>query len=165
MAQPAVVVVFSSRCGATETIAHAAAVGVVNARALPRLRRLTDDGGQVPAECADTLRRMHKEYVAPSEKDIAAAPGLVIVPTPGMTPASTTWQSFIDVLDGLASAGTLAGKVAAVIDAGDRQTVASFSSVLTERGFALVSADGGDARAHGRAVGAAVVRTASQPAH
>ena len=164
MAQPAVVVVFSSRCGATEKIAHAAAVGVVNARALPRLRRLADDGGPVPPECADTLRRMHKEYVPPTETDIAAAPALMIVPTVGMTPASDTWQAFIAVLDRLASAGTLAGKVGAVIDAGDSQTAATFSSALAARGFALLSADGGDARAHGRAVGAAVMRAANQPA-
>ena len=163
MSQPAVVVIFSSRCGATETIAHAAAVGVVNARALPRLRRLADDGGQVAPECADTLRRMHKEYVPPTEKDIAAAPGLVVVPTAGMTPASATWQPVFDTLDGLASAGTLAGKVAAVIDTGDDQTVSSFSSALVERGFALISADGSDARAHGRAVGVAIVRAAAAP--
>ena len=164
MAQPAVVVAFSSRCGATEKIAHAAAVGVVNARALPRLRRLADDGGPVPSECADTLRRMNKEYVPPAETDITAAPALLIVPSAGMTPASAAWQAFIAVLDRLAPAGTLAGKVAAVIDAGDSQTVATFSSALAARGFTLISADGGDARTHGRVVGAAIVRTASQPA-
>ncbi len=158
MAQPAVVVVFSSRCGVTETLAHAAAVGVVNARALPRLRRLGDDGRPAPAECAETLRRMQKEYVQPTEKDIAGAPALIVVPTAGMTPVSAEWQSFIALLDTMASAGTLAGKVAAVIDAGDRQTSASFSSALAARGFALITtADGSDARTHGRAVGATVV--------
>ena len=162
MAQPAVVVVFSSRCGITESLAHAAAVGVVNARALPRLRRLVDDGRPVPPECADTLRRMQKEYVPPTEKDIAGAPALIIVPTAGMTPLSAEWQSFIALLDPLTSAGTLAGKVAAVIDAGDSQTVASFSSALTARGFALITADSSDARAHGRAVGAAIMGTVDQ---
>ena len=158
MAQPAVVVAFSSRCGTTERFAHAAAVGVVNARALPRLRRLADDG-PVPAECADTLRRMQKEYVQPTGKDIAGAPALMIVPTAGMTPLSAEWQSFVALLDGLASAGTLTGKIGAVIDAGDSQTVASFSSALAARGFALITANDGDARAHGRAVGAAIMRT------
>jgi hypothetical protein len=156
MAQPAVVVAFSSRCGATERIAHAAAVGAVNARALPRLRRLADDGTPAPPECADTLRRMQKEYVPPTEADIAAAPALIIVPTAGMTPLSDAWQSFIALLDRLSSAGRLAGKVGAVVDAGDSQTVASFSSALAARGFALITATGGDARAHGRAVGAAI---------
>jgi hypothetical protein len=156
MAQPAVVVAFSSLCGTTEKIAHAAAVGTVNARALPRLRRLAHDGDPVPPECADTLRRMKKEYVPPTEKDIAGAQALVIVPSVGMTPASAAWQPFIALLDRLASMGTLAGKVGAVIDAGDSHTVASFSSALAARGFALIAADGGDARAHGRAVGTAL---------
>jgi hypothetical protein len=158
MAQPGVVVTFSSRCGTTEKFAHAAAVGVVNARALPRLRRVADNG-PVPSECGDTLRRMHKEYVQPTEKDIAGAPALIIVPTAGMTPSSTQWQSFIALLDRLAAAGALAGKVGAVIDAGDSQTVASFSSALAARGLELMTANGGDAREHGRAVGAAIMRS------
>ena len=163
MAQPGVVVVFSSRCGATETIAHAAAVGVVNARALPRLRRLADDGLPAQADCADTFRRMRKEYVPPTEKDLAGSPALIIVPTAGMTPASDAWQSFIALLDRLVSAGTLTGKIAAVIDTGNSQTVARFSSALAARGFALITAEGSDARAHGRAVGAAIMRSVGQP--
>jgi flavodoxin len=162
MAQPAVVVAFSSRSGTTETIAHAAAVGAVNARALPRLRRLADDR-PVPAESADTLRRMQKEYVPPAEADIARSQALMIVPTAGMTPVSDVWQPFFSLLDRLASAGTLAGKVGAVIDAGDSQTVASFSSALAACGFALIAVNGGDARAHGRAVGAAIVGSADRP--
>jgi hypothetical protein len=156
MPQPAVVVAFSSWCGTTETIAHAAAVGTVNARALPRLRRLADDQHPVPPECADTLRRMQKEYVPPTEADIAGAQALVIVPTAGMTPLSEPWLSFIALLDRLQSAGTLAGKIGAVIDAGNSQTVASFSSALAARGFALITASGFAARAHGRAVAAAI---------
>jgi flavodoxin len=161
MAQPGVVVAFSSRCGSTETIAHAAAVGAVNARALPRLRRLVDDG-PVSTECADTLRRLKKEYVPPTEADIAGASALMIVPTAGMTPASDVWQSFIALLDRLAATGKLTGKVGAVIDAGDRQTVVSFSTALTKRVFALIATSSGDARAHGRAVGAAIL-TQSMP--
>ena len=164
MAQPAVVVVFSSRCGTTETLAHAAAVGTVNARALPRLRRLADGDHSVPPECAETLRRMQKEYVPPTEADIARSPALMIVPTAGMTPVSGAWQSFMALLDRLAAAGTLAGKICAVIDAGDGQTVAAFSAALTERGFALIAADGCDARAHGRTVGAAIMGNAHRPA-
>jgi flavodoxin len=163
MAQPAVVVAFSSRCGTTEQIAHAAAVGVVNARALPRLRRLADNGRPAPPECTDTLRRMRKEYVSPTEADIARSPALILVPTAGMTPVSDAWQSFMTMLDQLARAGTLTGKVAAVIDAGDSQTVASFSSALAARGFAVITVGSGDdARAHGRAVGAAIMGTAEQ---
>ena len=80
MAQPSVVVVFNSRCGATETLAHAAAVGTVNARTLPRLRRLPDDEGAVEPACAETLRRLQKEYVAPTEADVVGSQGLIIVP-------------------------------------------------------------------------------------
>lgn len=156
MAQPAVVVAFSSRCGATEKIAHAAAVGTVNARALPRLRRLTHDGDPVPPECAETGLRMRKEYVPPTEADIAGAQALIIVPSVAMTPASEVWQPFIELLDRLASTGALTGKVAAVIDAGDSQAVESFSAALAARGLALIAGNGCDARAHGRAVGAAI---------
>jgi hypothetical protein len=164
--QPSVVIAFTSRCGATETIAHAAAVGTVNARALPRLRRLTDDDTPTPApsDCNDTLRRMQKEYVAPTQADVAGSQALIIVPSAGMSPSSRAWQSFMAVLDSLAAAGTLAGKVAAVVEAGDAQTVASFSSALAERGFRVVAAEGRDARAHGRAIGAAVMAAAAAAA-
>jgi len=161
MAQPAIVVVFTSRCGATETIAHAAAVGTVNARALPRLRWLAHDGLSIPAECDATWRRMQKEYVAPTEPDIGSSQGLIVVPSAGMTSSSAEWQPFIAVLDRLAGAGQLAGKVAAVIDTGDSQTAESFSSLLATYGFALIAADGRAARAHGRAVGTAIVEHAS----
>jgi hypothetical protein len=72
-----------------------------------------------------------------------------------MTPESDAWQPFIGLLDRLASAGKLAGKLGGVIDAGNRETVAGFSSALAARGFTLIAANG-DARAHGRAIGAAV---------
>jgi hypothetical protein len=159
MAQPAVVVVFSSRCGTTETIAHAAAVGTVNARALPRLRWVTHDGLVVPPDCAVTFRRLQKEYVPPKEPDIAGSQALIIVPSAGMTPSSDEWQPFVALLDRMAQARMLDGKVGAVIHTGDSDTVASFSSVLSASGFALIAADGRDARAHGRAVGIAIVGT------
>jgi hypothetical protein len=159
MAQPAVVVAFSSRCGTTETIAHAAAVGTVNAHALPRLRWLTHDGLVVPSECAATFRRLQKEYVPPTEPDIANSQALIIVPSAGMTPSSDEWQPFIALLDRMAQARTLAGKVGAVIDTGDSNTVARFSSALSASGFTLIAADGRDARAHGRAVGVAIAQS------
>ena len=81
-----------------------------------------------------------------------------------MTAASAEWQPLVALLDRLASAGALAGKVAAVIDAGNSETVASFSSALANHGFAVIGADGRDARAHGRAVGLAIVGAAHQPA-
>jgi hypothetical protein len=151
MAQPAVVVAFSSRCGATETLAHAAAVGVVNGRGLPRLRRLADEGEPTPAGCLATLQRMQKEYVTPTEADIAASPALIIVPSAGMTPASDVSQPFMAMLHRIAAAAGPAGKLGAVVDAGDRHTVAAFASALEACGFTLI-ATSGDPRAHGRAV-------------
>jgi hypothetical protein len=99
---------------------------------------------------------MQKEYVLPTEADIIGSPALIVVPSAGMTPASDAWQPFIAMLDRLASTGSLRGKLGAVIDAGDRQTIAAFSSALAQRGFTLIAPDG-DARAHGRAVGIALL--------
>jgi hypothetical protein len=161
MAQPSVVVAFNSICAATETVAHTAAVGTVNARTLPRLRRLTQDATPESAECQDHLRRMQKVYVPPSEADLANTPALIVVPSPGMTPSSETWKPFVAMLDALASKGTFAGKPAAVIDAGDRNTVAAFSQLLAARGFAVIDAGGADARGHGRAVGAALLKASA----
>jgi hypothetical protein len=161
MAQTAVVVVFTSRCGNTERTAHAAAVGVVNARALPRLRRLADDEPPDDADCAATIRRMQREYVAPTDADIAGSAALIIVPSAGMTPVSPAWQPWRALLDRLTATGALKGKAGAVIDAGDAEAVAAFSSELTRCGIAVVPAEGRDPRAHGRAVVATVtgVRT------
>jgi len=161
MAQPSVLVAFTSQCGATETLAHAAAVGVVNSRALPRLRRLSEADPAATQKCEATVLRMRKEYVPPSQTDIAGTPALIIVPSAGMTPSSETWRWFVAMLDRIASGQNVAGKLGAVIDAGDPATVAAFSAVLATRGFALVDANGDDARLHGRAVGAAVMATRS----
>ncbi len=162
MAQPSVVVAFTSRCGSTETLAHAAAVGTVNARALPRLRRLPDDGAPVPPECAATLARMQKEYVAPTDADLTNTPGLIVVPSAGMTPASEPWRPLMQTLERLSASGALAGKVGAVIDTGDPATTAAFSSALAGLGISLVSVEGA-ARAHGRAVGDTLAARLAQP--
>src|SRR4030095_15744594 len=130
MPHPAVVVAFSSQCGTTEAIAHAAAVGAVNAHALPRLRRVAEDRQPVPQECDEALRRMQKEYVPPTDADIAGALALMIVPTAGMTPMSDPWPSFIALLDRLESAGTLAGKGGGGVGAGGRETGGRVSSGL-----------------------------------
>jgi hypothetical protein len=67
-----VLVTFYSRSGATETRALSLAVGAVQQRALIRLRRLPDRGAAA-AGAADTIARMQKEYVAPTETDILGA--------------------------------------------------------------------------------------------
>ena len=74
MADTIVLVIFYSRTGETERLAHAAAVGAVQARALIRLRRVPDiDPGKTLErfpESEESLRRMHREYVPPREVDV-----------------------------------------------------------------------------------------------
>ena len=160
MAQPSVVVAFTSQCGATETLAHAAAVGTVNARTLPRLRWLANDEETAPGTCVETVRRLQREYVAPTEADILNSQGLIVVPSAGMTPASAPWVPFFALLDRLSAAGTLRGKVAAVIGPQDDTMVAAFGAALAVRGVVLLSSPPGDARAQGRALGQAILASA-----
>jgi NAD(P)H dehydrogenase (quinone) len=72
-----VLVIFSSLCGNTETLALAAAVGAVQARASIRMRRLPDTGESVP-DCKETLARMRKEYVPPTSADTQWADAVII---------------------------------------------------------------------------------------
>jgi hypothetical protein len=72
-----VVVVFYSCCGANESLALAAAVGAVQARANIRMRRLTDAGEDIP-ECRETLARMRREYVPPAPADMAWADAVMV---------------------------------------------------------------------------------------
>src|SRR6185369_10803076 len=72
-----VLVIFYSRSGNTETLALAAAVGAVQARANIRMRRLPDAGESVPA-CKETLARMRKEYVPPTSADTQWADAVII---------------------------------------------------------------------------------------
>jgi succinyl-CoA synthetase alpha subunit len=135
--QTAVVVTFYSRCGATETLALAAAVGAVQGRCLIRLRRLSDQGSVVAGspECEETLARMRKEYVAPSEKDVLGNPALILVPSAGATPESSEWAEFSAMLARLGSEGKLTGKVGAIVDSGNPETARSFISVLERAGL------------------------------
>jgi len=156
-AQSAVVVTFYSRCGATETLALAAAVGAVQGRSLIRLRRLPDQDVSSPdgPDCADTLARMRKEYVAPTEKDILGNAALILVPSAGATPESSEWAEFATLLARLGSEGRLAGKVGAVVDSGSEATVRSFGSLLERVG--LRRADQGTAPASSDLAGQATM--------
>jgi len=139
----AVVVAFYSRCGHTETLALAAAVGAVQGRSLIRLRRLLDTNGDAPmtAECEEAFVRMRKEYVPPTEKDVIGNAALILVPSPGATPESSEWAEFCAMLARLGSAGQLAGKVAAVVDTGGPETVRSFGSLLERVGLRRAQPD------------------------
>ncbi len=135
-AQTAVVVTFYSRCGTTETLALAAAVGAVQGRSLIRLRRLPDGG--VPSndrpDCQAALTRMRTEYVGPTEADILGNAALILVPSAGATPESSEWADFSAMLARLAAEGRLTGKVAAVVDSGSETTLRSFGSLLDRVG-------------------------------
>jgi len=72
-----VLVIFYSRSGATETLALAAAVGAVQARASIRLRRLPDPDEAVSSS-EEALVRMRKEYVPPAESDVKWADAIII---------------------------------------------------------------------------------------
>ena len=69
-----VLVIFECSSGMTETLALAAAVGAVQARANIRMRRLPDDS----AEMNETLARMRREYVAPMPADALWADAVII---------------------------------------------------------------------------------------
>ena len=69
-----VLVIFESRSGTTETVALAAGVGAVQARANIRLRRLPDHS----KESSETLERMRREYVAPTAADVLWADAVFI---------------------------------------------------------------------------------------
>jgi hypothetical protein len=160
-----VVVAFYSRCGSTETRALTAAVGAVNARALIRMRRLADvtrPRRSAEAGCAETLARMRKEYVPPTEVDIVGADALVLAVPEGATPESPEWAPLAGILTGLAAKERLHGKVAAVLAGGHEAATVAFAAFLHQQGLVIVppgavsaGADVSDlarARAHGRLV-------------
>jgi len=143
-AQTTVVVTFFSRCGKTEALALAAAVGAVQGRALIRLRRLPDGAGpstDQDRECLDALTRMRKEYVPPTEADILGNDALMLAPPAGSTAESKEWVELVGLLTRLGSTGKLAGKVGAIVDTGSEETLRSFSSVLAGVGFRSVVSD------------------------
>lgn len=117
-----VVVTFYSRGGATEALAHAAAVGAVQARAGIRLRRVADADLRALLErspqSADSVRRMHKEYVEPREADILAADGLIVGTPADIDASSPEWSSYVALLERVHASGTLTGKVAAAVPTG-----------------------------------------------
>lgn len=170
-----VVVAFYSRCGTTETRALTAAVGSVNARALIRMRRMTDaSGGEGLADaCAGETARMRKEYVPPTESDIAGADALIVAVPPGCGVEAPEWAPLLQLLRALASQGGLRDKLAGVVAGGDEVGNAAFEATLSELGFTLVHAPApGDSpdpgglalvKAHGRSVAETSRRSKSTP--
>ncbi len=141
-----VLVTFYSRCGTTETLASAAAVGAVQQRANIRLRRVPDTSAERTlaefSNCRETLQRMHKEYVAPTEADLLGADAIVLVPPAGFDTASPEWANYFGLLAKLGSEGKLTGKVAVVVDTGSPSTLSSFSAAIQRLGLSVPSSEG-----------------------
>ena len=91
-----VLVVFYSRCGTTERLALAAAVGAVQARANIRLRRLPDV--RQVTECGEQVARMKKEYVAPAEADVLWADAIIFLLPPDLDTSSPQCAAYLDLL-------------------------------------------------------------------
>ena len=163
MSQIIVLVTFYSRTGATETLATAAAVGAVQARAGIRMRRLPDvDQEAVLArypESAETLRRMWTEYVPPKEADLLAADGVVVGLPDDLVPSSIECAPFFELLNRLSAEGKLARKAAAVVGGDSASAVAA---ALRRAGFTLAAAPEAapDARGGAIALGRRLVSTA-----
>src|SRR5690606_32909276 len=128
-----------------------------------RLRRLPDDGGPAPDDpgCADTLARLRREYVAPTEKDVVGNAALILVPSPGATPDSREWAEVCSMLLRLGAEGRLASKVGAVVHSGGEETLRAFRALLERAGSRLPDGEGtpaapgdpaGEATAAGRRV-------------
>ena len=170
MSHPIVLITFYSRCGSTEKLAMTAAVGVTQARAHVRLRRLSDANPEEFSACKETIDRMRKEYVPPAEPDIVSADAIIFGIPSDFTVSSPEWTRFMDLLHRLHSEGKVAGKVAAIVSpvaSGERSGAAlmSFTASIIELGLIFVPSGFGrtprttlnpadHALAHGRKVAA-----------
>ena len=106
-----VLIVFYSRCGATEKLAAAAAVGAVQARANIRLRRLPD---RVESrQCEEETARMRKEYVTPAEADVLWAEAIIFLLPPDIDASSGECAAYFDLLRRLSAEGKLESKTGA----------------------------------------------------
>jgi len=147
MAAITVVVTFYSRAGDTETLAHAAAVGAVQGRALIRLRRVADLDPQATLarfpDASEALRRMHRDYIEPRESDVIAADALIIATPQDVDASAVEWSPFLQLLSRLDAEGKLKGKVAAVVPNGTASK--SFAAALGALGVTLVQPAGATA--------------------
>ena len=152
-----VLITFYSRCGSTEKLAQAAAVGAVQGRATIRFRRLPDIGsltrpGDSP-ECQKTLARMRREYIGPNEADVLRADAIIFVAPTGFSAVSPEWTEHLDLIEELRSAGKLEGKVAAAIQ--NDMAADALATLLLRLGFIVVPSganvdSAARALAHGR---------------
>src|SRR5437867_3781537 len=136
-----VLVTFYSRCGSTEKLALAAAVGAVQARANIRLRRLPDSSAAPDAEespeCKETLHRMRKEYVAPTETDVLSADAVIFVAPANFNSSAAEWAGYLDLLGRMGSEGKLDRKTGAAA-AGSGPARIALATSLLQSGFIVV---------------------------
>jgi NAD(P)H dehydrogenase (quinone) len=143
-----VLVVFYSRTGVTETLALAASIGAVQARASIRLRRLRDSADEKTMAAHQSWiehrQRMSKEYVEPTPADVAWADAIILAVPHGFDTSSPEVSGFLAVLKSSAIAGSLEKKVAGAfvstsIPERDDPSVSSILSALTAAGLVVVS--------------------------
>ena len=165
-----VVIAFYSRYCETEQLALAVGLGVLQARATPRFRRIAD---LAPASAIETderwkknLERMKIEYVAPRPGDPKLADVLVLA-APGDETCEV--QRYVE---SLACDGSLAGRIAAPIATRNQdECLAPIYTAVARTGMIIVppllSDDPADAaRRHGAALVkmARVLKAAQTPA-
>ena len=156
MEQINVVIAFYSRYCETESLALNLGLGVLQARATPRFRRIADLPPLSEIEADEVwkknLERFKIEYVAPRPGDPKIADVLVLL-TPGDETVEV--QQFAE---SLATDGSLAGKIAAPIAARNQeQALAPIYTTIARTGMIIVppltSDDPKDAvRRHGSAL-------------
>ncbi len=151
-----VVIAFYSRYCETEKLALNLGLGVLQARATPRFRRLAD---LTPPETIEAderwktnLQRFKIEYVAPRPGDPKIADVLVL-----LTPGDETIE-VATYIQSLATDGSLAGKIAAPIaTTNQEEALGSLYAAIARTGMIMVppptSEDPQDAvRRHGSAL-------------
>ena len=149
--QPIVLITFYCQNGETEQLALAAAVGAVQSRGLIRLRRLPDIGMVSDTE---SLLRMRKEYVPPTENDIRNADALIVIAPPDFSDSSIQWKPYLELLSRLANTPALRNKVVG--------SIGVKPMFFRNLGISTVTNSSNDAMALGRAVTEAV-RSRKQP--
>lgn len=158
-----VVIAFYSRYCETEKLALNVGLGVLQARATPRFRRIADlaDPAAIEADevWKNNLRRMKIEYVAPRPADPKIADVLVL-----LTPGDETRDETSEVLryvESLPTDGSLAGKIAAPIATHHPETLAPIYAAVAKTGMIIVPfMPSADAISAACAHGTALVKTA-----
>ena len=131
-------VVFYSRYGTAERLALAAGLGAIQADANIRLRRVADRADTTTIEADPSwkknLDRMNRDYVVPRPADPVWA-DVVILATPADSCAEL--EAYVA---SLSSMGSMAGKVAAPLAPGNRESVLKpINSAAVSCGFTVES--------------------------